>query len=44
MRLFLDENFPKIARDILESEGHKVFDIRGTNNEGLADSQLFELS
>ena len=42
MKFFLDENFPKKAAPILEAEGFKVFDIRGTDIEGADDEVLFE--
>jgi predicted nuclease of predicted toxin-antitoxin system len=44
MIFFLDENFPKIAKSILESRNHKVYDIRGTDKEGLSDSNIFAIS
>ena len=44
MNVFLDENFPGKAREFLESRGFKVFDIRGTNQEGMKDADLFKLS
>lgn len=41
MKFFLDENFPKSAKDFLATRGHEVFDIRGTADEGLtARSEL----
>ncbi|NIM14794.1 MAG: hypothetical protein GTO45_22630 [Candidatus Aminicenantes bacterium] len=42
MKFFLDENFPKKAAPILESEGFQVFDIRGTQFEGKDDKWLFQ--
>jgi len=44
MIFFLDENFPKVAKTILESKNHIVYDIRGTKDEGLPDSEIFQLS
>lgn len=44
MNFFLDENFPKSAEIILINNNHLVFDIRGTDNEGMADLLIFELS
>ena len=44
MNFFLDENFPKKAISLLEELGHKVFDIRGTDREGLSDIELFPLT
>ena len=44
MKFFLDENFPKISKEILESENHIVYDVRGTGNEGLSDNKIFHLA
>ena len=41
MRFLLDENFPKASVVMLQSAGHEVFDIRGTNEEGMEDDALF---
>lgn len=41
MRFFLDENFPKSAAGLLESLGHVVFDLRGTEREGSRDADIF---
>ena len=43
MIFFLDENFPKAATPILIKEGHKIVDIRGTDQEGLEDEELFKI-
>lgn len=43
MRFFLDENFPKTAKPILQSYGHEVIDIRGTEHEGSDDVDIFTL-
>ena len=43
MIFFLDENFPKKAKSILIKEGYSVFDIRGTDKQGLADKELFRI-
>ena len=42
MNFFLDENFPKIATQLLAQRGHRVFDLRGTELEGCDDHQIFE--
>jgi len=42
MRFLLDENFPRAAADFLTERGHSVFDPRGTDLEGGADSELVE--
>ena len=44
MRFFLDENFPMSATEILETDGHQVFDIRNTEFEGSDDQLIFELA
>jgi len=41
MRFFLDENFPKSATTWLSGFGHEVFDIRGSEREGMTDNELF---
>jgi predicted nuclease of predicted toxin-antitoxin system len=42
VNFFLDENFPRKAIPILKAEGHKVFDLRGTEREGCSDIIIFE--
>lgn len=42
MKFLLDENFPKAAVTFLESAGHEVFDFRGTGDEGMNDSEVFQ--
>jgi predicted nuclease of predicted toxin-antitoxin system len=42
MRFFLDENFPRKAAVILSALGHEVFDIRGSDCEGMSDNEIFE--
>ena len=44
MKILLDENFPKAARNFLESMGHEVLDIRGTPLEGSTDAVLFDFA
>lgn len=44
MNFFLDENFPKKANTVLTYHGHIVFDIRGTDKEGMTDNTLFDLA
>jgi predicted nuclease of predicted toxin-antitoxin system len=44
MRFYLDENFPKTAARLLAERGHETLDIRGTEEEGLHDSDLFLLA
>jgi Domain of unknown function (DUF5615) len=42
MRFLLDENFPKAAVSLLDAAGHEAFDFRGTGEEGMADSEVFQ--
>ena len=44
MKFFLDENFPKKVTPLLEKKGHTVFDIRGTKQEGITDTEIFSLA
>lgn len=44
MKFFLDENFPKKVTSVLEKQGHTVFDIRGTAQEGISDTKIFSMS
>lgn len=44
MTFFFDENFPKKTKDLLENHGHSWIDIRGTEDEGLPDIDLFEIA
>jgi predicted nuclease of predicted toxin-antitoxin system len=42
MKFLLDENFPKAAIALLQGAGHEVFDFRGSGDEGMADSEVFQ--
>lgn len=44
MNFLLDEKFPKSAEELLHGSGHKVIDIRGTDQQGADDFQLFEIA
>lgn len=44
MRFFLDENFPKTVSKLLIENGHYVFDIRGTSDEGAEDVDIFQMA
>jgi predicted nuclease of predicted toxin-antitoxin system len=44
MHIFIDENIPKITAIELDSKGHHVIDIRGTNLEGSDDNQVWEMA
>jgi predicted nuclease of predicted toxin-antitoxin system len=41
---FLDENFPRSAAEMLRKAGHTIFDIRGTDDEGLSDEDIFNMA
>ena len=41
MKFFLDENFPKSAATWLAQFECEVFDLRGTEDEGMPDCDLF---
>jgi predicted nuclease of predicted toxin-antitoxin system len=41
MRVLVDENIPRMTVDALRALGHDVKDIRGTSDQGLADSDLW---
>ncbi|OQX75529.1 MAG: hypothetical protein B6D61_10235 [Bacteroidetes bacterium 4484_249] len=43
MRIFVDENIPKITVNLLMDMGHDVRDIRGTNMEGMEDEGIWDL-
>ena len=40
MKILVDENIPRMTADRLRELGHDVKDIRGTADQGLADSDL----
>lgn len=44
MQFFLDENVPRKAIQILRELGHEWQDIRGTDQEGLKDEEIFHLA
>ena len=41
MKILVDENIPRMTADRLRELGHDVKDIRGTADQGLADSDLW---
>ena len=41
MKILIDENIPRMTVDRLRELGHDVMDIRGTADQGLADSDLW---
>jgi len=43
VRVFVDENIPKLTVDYLNSAGHDVLDLRKTPQEGLSDEKVWAL-
>jgi predicted nuclease of predicted toxin-antitoxin system len=41
MKIFVDENIPRMTVDALRSLGHDVRDPRGTSSQGLPDPDLW---
>ena len=44
MKFLLDENFPKSAEQLLAEFNHQTIDIRGTDQQGIDDFQIFEVA
>lgn len=44
MKIFVDENVPLMTVQELREDGHDVFDIRGTPDEGMEDKTLWEMT
>jgi|SRR5579863_4334240 len=44
MRVLVDENIPRMTVDALRALGHDVRDVRGTSDQGVADSDLWALA
>jgi predicted nuclease of predicted toxin-antitoxin system len=44
MRGLVDENIPSVTVQALKVLGHDVLDIRGTDNQGLDDENLWRLA
>jgi predicted nuclease of predicted toxin-antitoxin system len=44
MKIVVDENIPNITVEELRAMGHDVLDIRGTNRQGMFDSDLWALA
>lgn len=43
MKIFVDENIPRMTVKALRAMGHDVLDIRGTIYEGMPDDDLWEM-
>lgn len=44
MRILVDENIPRATVAELIALGHDVFDVRGTDLQGIQDDELWELA
>ena len=44
MKILVDENIPLVTVEQLGLMGHDVLDIRGTSQQGLTDSALWEIA
>lgn len=44
MRVLVDENIPRITVNGIHALGHDVKDVRGTSDQGITDSELWELA
>jgi Protein of unknown function DUF82. len=44
MKILVDENIPRMTVDRLRALGHDVKDIRGTESQGLLDSDLWNVA
>lgn len=43
MKIFVDENIPRLTVETLQRDGHDVADIRGTEREGISDEEIWEI-
>ena len=43
MNIFIDENIPKITKEYLISKRYNVADVRNTNQEGIPDSEIWNI-
>ena len=44
MKIFVDENIPRMTVEHLRGLGHDVRDIRGTPHQGVADAEVWDLA
>ncbi len=44
MKILVDENIPRVTVQALHSMGHDVHDLRGTPDEGIVDTKVWELA
>jgi len=43
MKIFVDENIPRMTVNSLRGMNHDVLDIRGTTNEGMTDDAIWKM-
>ena len=43
MKIFIDENIPRMTVQALQDAGHDVKDIRGTTSEGIEDEEIWNI-
>lgn len=43
MKIFVDENIPKLTVNTLREKGHDITDIRGTPYEGISDDEIWTI-
>ncbi|MFT3767765.1 MAG: DUF5615 family PIN-like protein [Minicystis sp.] len=44
MKILVDENIPGMTVAALRSAGHDVLDVRGTEDEGATDEQIWQMA
>jgi predicted nuclease of predicted toxin-antitoxin system len=44
MKILVDENIPRMTVEELRSSGHEVKDVRGTKQQSVADSALWQIA
>jgi predicted nuclease of predicted toxin-antitoxin system len=44
LNILIDENIPKMTLAALRQKGHDVRDIRGTDKEGITDSEIWDIA
>jgi predicted nuclease of predicted toxin-antitoxin system len=43
VKIFIDENIPRMTAQALQDAGHDVKDIRGTTSEGIEDEEIWTM-
>ena len=44
MKILVDENIPRMTVTALRSAGHDVLDVRGTEDQGVLDEQIWQMA